>query len=120
MRSIDLPTHAAAQRLGGDAPRAEKRLWRHLKNRALAGHKFVRQYPIGPYFADFVCRERMLVIEIDGATHSTDAEIARDLRRTVHLRENGYRVLRILNADVYESIEGVLDLILATIEEEKI
>jgi very-short-patch-repair endonuclease len=34
--------------------------------------KFVRQYSIGPYFVDFVCRERMIIVEIDGATHSTE------------------------------------------------
>jgi very-short-patch-repair endonuclease len=53
---------------------AEARLWAHLRNRQLGGYKFVRQMPIGPYFADFVCRECMVVVEVDGGTHSSDAE----------------------------------------------
>ena len=48
---------------------AEDRIWSALRNRRLNGLKFVRQYSIGPYFVDFVCRERMIIVEIDGATH---------------------------------------------------
>jgi len=44
-------------------------LWRHHGNRQLGGWKFVRQEPTGAYFADFVRREKLLVVEIDGATH---------------------------------------------------
>ena len=54
---------------------AEASLWRALRGRGLDGLKFVRQEPIGPYFADFVCRDKRLVVEIDGATHSTDEEL---------------------------------------------
>ena len=64
----------------------EARLWSELRNRGLAGHKFVRQEPIGPYFADFLCRERALIVEVDGATHSTDEELAHDTRRTRFLK----------------------------------
>ncbi|MDQ0396177.1 endonuclease domain-containing protein [Labrys monachus] len=119
MRSVDLPTHARAQRLRRDAPTAEKIIWRHLRNRSLAGHKFIRQSPIGPYFVDFVCRERKLIVEVDGATHSTASEVAHDLLRTKYLQQNGYRVLRVSNAAVRESIEGVLELILAAMEEQE-
>lgn len=34
---------------------AERILWCHLRDRQLAGHKFRRQKPIGPFIADFVC-----------------------------------------------------------------
>jgi len=61
-----------ARTLGRDAPSAERIVWRRLRNRQLGGWEFVRQDPIGPYFADFVCRAKMLIVEIDGATHSTD------------------------------------------------
>jgi len=40
----------------------------------------VRQMPVDPYFVDFVCRERKVVVEVDGGTHSTDEEVARDQR----------------------------------------
>jgi very-short-patch-repair endonuclease len=45
---------------------AERQLRRRLRARSLNGFKFMRQEPIGPYFADFVCREERLVVEVDG------------------------------------------------------
>jgi very-short-patch-repair endonuclease len=72
----------------------------------------VRQTPIGPYFADFLCRERKVIVEVDGGTHGTDAELARDDARTADLRRLGYRIFRIRNVDVYENIELLLDALL--------
>jgi very-short-patch-repair endonuclease len=63
------------------------------------------------YFADFVCREKMLVVEIDGATHSTDEEIASDARRTAFLEGQGFRVIRFINAQIYENVDGALEAI---------
>jgi very-short-patch-repair endonuclease len=95
---------------------AEAKLWRELRNRRLNGHKFVRQVPIGPYFADFLCRESKVIVEVDGGTHGTDAEVAGDTRRATHLRRLGFRIFRVHNADVYENIDRVLDALLAFIE----
>jgi very-short-patch-repair endonuclease len=91
----------------------EQKLWAQLSNRQLGGFKFVRQMPIGPYVADFVCREKKLVVELDGWTHSTAEEIAHDHRRTTFLETQGYRIYRVGNHDVMESTDGVLDSILA-------
>jgi very-short-patch-repair endonuclease len=63
-----------ARELRRDAPIAERKLWEQLRNRNLDGLKFVRQEPIGPYVADFVCRDIKLVVEVDGGTHSTEHE----------------------------------------------
>jgi hypothetical protein len=49
-----------------------------------------------------------VIVEIDGATHSTDAEIDHDEKRTAHLEHAGYRIFRAWNGDVYENIDGVL------------
>ncbi|HEX6611693.1 MAG TPA: DUF559 domain-containing protein [Hyphomicrobiaceae bacterium] len=95
---------------------AEERLWSHLRNRQLGGFKFVRQLPIGQAFADFACRDRKLVVEVDGGTHSTAAELSHDARRSEMLAQRGYRVFRVHNTDVYENIDGVLDAILAELE----
>jgi very-short-patch-repair endonuclease len=95
---------------------AEARLWARLRNRRLGGHKFVRQLPIGRYFADFVCRARKVVVEVDGGTHWTDAQSAGDARRTVELRRLGYRVFRVCNDDIYRNLDGVLDTLLDFIE----
>lgn len=91
---------------------AEIRLWEQLRSRRLSGLKFVRQLPVGPYVADFVCRECKLVVEVDGATHSSDQEAAYDRRRTAYLEGQGYKVLRVWNLDVFNNLDGVLDTIL--------
>ena len=71
---------------------AETRLWTMLRGRRAQGYKFRRQEPLGPYVADFVCRDRQLIVEVDGATHSTAEELARDARRTAWLEAQGFRV----------------------------
>ena len=71
---------------------AERRLWFHVRNRHLAGYRFRRQHPIGPYFADFACVERRLVVELDGGQHVAGYEA--DGRRTAHLNGRGWRVIR--------------------------
>jgi very-short-patch-repair endonuclease len=95
---------------------AEKRLWEKLRGRKLNGYKFVRQEPVGPYFADFLCRERALVVEVDGATHSTEEEIAHDQRRDRFLEAEGLRIVRVTNEAVFNEIDGVCETILAAIE----
>jgi len=95
---------------------AERQLWLRLRSRGLNGFKFVRQEPIGPYFADFACREEMLVVEVDGATHSSELEIAHDERRANSLSLHGYRIVRVGNDEVYRNMDGVLETILAALQ----
>ena len=92
-------------------------MWTELKARRLGGFKFVRQAPIDSYFVDFLCREHKIVVEIDGGTHSSDAEIAYDEKRTAQIEAFGYRMFRVHNIDVYENIDRVLDALLRLCEE---
>jgi very-short-patch-repair endonuclease len=117
MRGPDKPTTNRARSLRRNKTSAEAMLWQALRNRALSEHKFARQEPVGPYFADFCCRERKLIIELDGATHSTDAELARDANRTRFFESQNYRVIRFTNADVYDDIKSVTNTILAALGE---
>ena len=91
---------------------AEKRLWEQLRNRTLEDFKFSRQVPVGSYIVDFVCREQRLVVEVDGATHSTDDELAQDNRRTEFLKSEGYDVIRFQNEEILNGMDEVLTLIL--------
>ena len=100
-----------ARKLRTDETLAEKRLWQQLRNRQQNGVKFVRQAPVGPFVADFLCREFRLVVEVDGATHSSDEEVARDEARTRWLGANGYRVIRFHNDEVMNGMDEVLILI---------
>ena len=95
---------------------AEQKLWAALRNRGLGGLKFVRQLPIGPYFADFACRQMKLVVEVDGATHSEAHELAHDAKREAFMRQQGWLVLQCWNQDVFENILGVCDSILIVTE----
>jgi very-short-patch-repair endonuclease len=88
-------------------------LWQRLRNRQLNGHKFSRQMPLGPYFCDFLCRERMFIVELDGVSHDASAEY--DARRDTYCRSLGYDVMRIQNVDVMTNIEGVLHHIAASL-----
>ncbi len=53
----------------------------------------------------------MLVVEVDGATHSSASALARDAERTRILHSLGFQVVRIANIDAYENLDGVLDMI---------
>jgi lipoyl(octanoyl) transferase len=88
---------------------AEKLLWRHLRNRQVEGAKFRRQQMIAPYIVDFVCFESRLIVELDGGQHAEQVEY--DERRTRFLEDQGFRVLRFWNNDVFSNIEGVLQRI---------
>jgi very-short-patch-repair endonuclease len=87
---------------------AEKRIWKHLRNRQLEEFKFYRQVQIGNYVVDFVCRDLDLIIEIDGGQH---CENNYDLKRTKDLESFGYKVIRFWNNEVLENTEGVLEVI---------
>jgi very-short-patch-repair endonuclease len=101
-----------ARWLRRDSTDAELKLWNRLRSRAIDRCKFVRQEPIGPFIVDFVCREKRLIIEVDGGQHATDR---RDAARDEWLAEHRYRVLRFWNHDVVENIDGVLESIAAAL-----
>ncbi|HEY6896535.1 MAG TPA: endonuclease domain-containing protein [Rhodocyclaceae bacterium] len=104
-----------ARNLRKRATDTERKLWHHLRDRQIEGHKFRRQHPIGPYFADFVCIERQLIIEADGGQHAAQADY--DERRSAFLQAQGFRVLRFWDNDVLTNMDGVLEVIrLALIE----
>lgn len=93
---------------------AEKALWSELKGRQLNGAKFTRQLPIGPYFADFACREAKLVIELDGSQH---VESEHDRKRDQFMVGQGWSVLRFWNIDALVERDAVVDTVLAALEQ---
>ena len=95
---------------------AENRMWYYLRSRRLGGYKFVRQQVIDNYIVDFVCREKKLIIEVDGGQHMDATEY--DEQRTRVLEGRGYQVLRVWNSDVFQNTSGVMEKILALLETE--
>ena len=104
---------ARARSLRRDSTEVERRLWGRLRDRRLGGRKFVRQMPVGPFFADFGCREARLIVELDGAQH---AESRRDESRDAFLVSQGFRVLRFWNQEVMSDIGTVCETIVAALD----
>jgi very-short-patch-repair endonuclease len=104
---------AFARKLRADETEEEYFLWSDLRNRRLNGYKFARQIPLGPYVVDFLCREKRLVVELDGGQHG---ESGHDCRRTTWLNKQGYSVIRFWNNEVRFERAAVLDTILAVLE----
>jgi very-short-patch-repair endonuclease len=98
-----------ARRLRRHQTLAEEKLWAIVRGRRLDGFKFRRQVPIDRYFADFVCRDAHLIVELDGPTHEDRAE--HDAARTEVLERCGYRVLRFSNEIVLADSGAVADAI---------
>lgn len=103
-----------ARILRQDMTDAENRMWYFLRNRRLSGYKFVREYVIGDYIADFVCRDKKLIIEIDGGQHMDATDY--DQRRTSYLMTKGYQVIRFWNNDVLLNTHDVLENVLHHLE----
>lgn len=95
------------QELRQRATAAEICLWQALRAKQL-GVKFRRQHIIGGYITDFCCRSFRLVIELDGAYHTTVEQQMLDERRSYRLGLLGYRVLRFSNEQVLGDLEAVL------------
>ena len=104
---------ARARRLRRGDNIAEATLWNELRGRKLGGYKFVRQFPIGPYFADFLCRERKLVVELDGSQH---ADSQYDRQRDEFMRSKGFSILRFWSHHVLKHRASVCDTILAALD----
>jgi very-short-patch-repair endonuclease len=91
--------------------RSEAKLWQALRDRRLARWKFRRQHSIDRYVVDFGTLDGKLIVEVDGVTHAEPSELARDKVRSDVLEGCGFHILRVTNTDVYENLEGVLELI---------
>ena len=100
-----------ARKLRGEARAAERKLWGRIRREQIGGFKFRRQVVLADFIVDFACLEARLIVEIDGATHSTDAELAHDATREAALRAMGYALLRFANDDVFREIDGVVETI---------
>ncbi len=87
---------------------AEKKLWKHLKGKQLAGLKFRRQHAMGAYIADFYCHSKKLVIEVDGKYHEDDIQQQKDKFRDSEMERFDIKVLRFTNEQVLSTTSKVL------------
>ncbi len=111
LRPKEVKSRALAKNLRRSMTHAEVLLWQCLRRDAVEGMRFRRQHPIGPYIADFACLPVKLVVEVDGATHGSDAQVAHDRRRSAYLARLGWRVVRFSNWAVYDDMASVIEAI---------
>ncbi|NDK57465.1 endonuclease domain-containing protein [Pontibacter fetidus] len=96
------------RQLRRDSTSAEVILWQALRNRQVKGRKFRRQHTIGKYIVDFFCFEEKLIIELDGQSHQNLGTEYADILRDEWLRQQGFRVLRFENSEVYTQLQRVV------------
>ena len=84
-----------------------------MRLKQIEGCKFRRQQPIEDYIVDFVSFDKRIIIEVDGGQHATDK--INDSARDAWLRANGFEVLRFWNNEIFENLDGVLEVIRNTL-----
>ena len=90
---------------------AEALLWKNLQCSQVGGRKFRRQHSVGPFVVDFYCPACRLAVELDGQGHFDSTRSEYDVKRMRFLEQEGIRVLRFENRQVFESLEEVLAVI---------
>jgi very-short-patch-repair endonuclease len=105
--STDLTNYA--KNLRKKPTRAEAILWSKLKAKQIEGVKFRRQQPIDNFIVDFVSFEKRIVIELDGGQHKLNKN--KDSERDRMLTESGFKVLRFWNNEIFENLNGILEVI---------
>ncbi len=109
------PEVAIARKLRRTMSYPEVLLWQRLRGNAL-GYHFRKQHPVGPYVADFCCLSVRLIVEVDGAVHDDGVRVAYDARREAFIKQNGFRVLRVVATDVQRNIGAVVAAVVAFAE----
>jgi very-short-patch-repair endonuclease len=105
-----VPVTRRARQLRHQATDAERLLWSRLRGRQLNGCKFRHQHPVGPFIADFVCLEKLLIIEVDGGQHADAKDY--DKQRSYFLANKGFRVVRYWNIQVLTETTAIVEDIL--------
>jgi very-short-patch-repair endonuclease len=108
MRS-SLLTAKRAKALRRKLTEPELMLWSRLKRRSPEWPVFRCQHPFGPYILDLFCPAARLALEVDGAVHGGDAQMAHDDRRDAWLASQGVAVVRVPASAVFADANAVAD-----------
>jgi len=96
-----------ARKLRKSQTAQEQKFWNIVRAHRFHGLEFRRQYPMGKYIVDFICRDKKIIVEIDGGQHNINKNIYLDEERTEFLNSKGYKVVRFWNNDIDNNMEGV-------------
>ena len=96
-----------ARDLRKNGTKGEALLWKKvLRAKDMEGYQFNRQFPIGNYIVDFICRKLNLIIEIDGSSHLTRG--AEDKIREDFLENQGFTILHFPEMEIVHRIDDVI------------
>ncbi|MND99326.1 hypothetical protein D3C80_917100 [compost metagenome] len=87
---------------------SEARLWSALRGLRTDGLHFRRQAPLRGYFLDFACIDRLVAVEVDGASHGDEDRARKDRVRDAVLARQGWRTLRYTNLAVRDDLEDIV------------
>ncbi len=105
----NIHTKTFRQNLRNDATKAERIVWKYIRNSQLGGYKFRRQHGIGPYIVDFYCAPLQLILELDGWVHGEKGRRQKDAIRQQYLEDNGFLLIRYKNAQIRYDFTSVLE-----------
>ncbi len=98
-----------ARNLRNSMTKAECSLWKYvLKAKKMHGYQFTRQRPVLEYIADFMCKELLLIIEVDGVSHQFDDIEKKDKVRQEKLEQIGFKVLRFMDSEILNNMDDVI------------
>lgn len=100
-----------ARQLRNNSTLSEVLLWLELKGKKMLGYDFHRQKPIDNYIVDFFCHELMLVIEIDGISHTWEEVAVNDEIRQRTIESLGIQFLRFDDKEIKQNMSFVLNTI---------
>jgi len=107
--------HDHSKRMRQTPTEAESILWGMLRGKKL-GYKFRQQHPIDLFIPDFVCLEKKLIVEIDGAYHFTEEQTLLDNERTRILEVLGYKIIRFKNEEVITNPHAITTSIIQVLD----
>lgn len=98
-----------ARELRNSMTKAECCLWKYVLNRRkMHGYQFNRQRPVLDYIVDFMCKELMLILEVDGISHLFDNIEQNDKERQTKLEQTGFTVLRFHDGEILNNISDII------------
>ncbi len=100
-----------ARQLRNNSTLSEVLLWLELKGKKMRGYDFHRQKPIDNYIVDFFCHELMLVIEVDGISHTWEEVAVNDEIRQRKIESFGIQFLRFDDKEIKQNMSFVLNTI---------
>lgn len=81
--------------------KAEIYLWKLvLCDKQMLGYRFNRQRPVMNFIVDFICKELLLIIEVDGYTHLFENIVHKNDKRQNKLESVDFKVLRYKDEDI--------------------